>query len=101
MAKTGCPTCGRAYSAATHWNVADCPQLAVPKPTVERIPTPKLPAPSTVHEDVGTVSTVQVEPTGTVHQPSGTVPKNRAWEQRNPDRYRAWRREYDRRRRAQ
>ena len=28
------------------------------------------------------------------------LPKNRAWEQRNPDRYRMWRRQYDRNRRS-
>ena len=96
MAK-GCGACGKYHG----YSMLECIQREAPVPTVERIPRRELPpAPSTVHKDVGTVSTVQVEPTSAVHQPSGTVPKNRAWEQRNSDSYRAWRREYDRARRS-
>ncbi len=97
MAK-GCGACGKMHG----YSMLECIQGAAPEPTVERVPPhPELPpAPSTVHEDVGTVSTVQAETVGTVHQASGTVPKNRAWEQRNSDRNRAWRKEYDRKRRA-
>lgn len=101
MAK-GCGACGKMHAHS----MLECIQGSAPKPTVERVPLhPELPQgtvtstvhypPSTVHNEDGTMSLTAAKTVREIR-----LPKNRAWEQRNPDRYRMWRRQYDRKRRS-
>ena len=95
MGKAVCPVCGKGYGAG-HWSVVDCPQIKS-EVKVERIPqSALLPESGTVPPPTSTVP----KTTRTVRQDEGTVPKNRRWEQTHSDSYRAWRKEYDRKRRA-
>ena len=117
-----CESCGAKTGSLAHPTLV----CLVGKPTVEKIAQPELAAPAvqgnaqgtvqtnaagTVQVHGGTVSTVTYPPS-TVTSEDGTVtavgmrtvteirvPKNRAWESRNSERYRAWRKEYDRNRR--
>ena len=107
MAKTGCPVCGKAYGAG-HWSIVDCPQVRT-EIRVERVKQPELPGPqlSTLNVNAGTVHSPDAQHSGTVradggtvHFTSGTVHKNRKWERSHAEEYRAWRREYNRKRRA-
>ena len=117
--KVECPDCGKQVPTTSH------PLFYCEKPskkaTVQHVPIhPELPAPSrailpvtgTVTPEVGTVTRTVHHPSSTVHHEDGTVtvaaartvtevrlPKNRKWEAANSDRNRAWRREYDRKRR--
>ena len=87
MAKAGCGACGKLHGHS----MLECIGGSLPAPTVELVPQPELPAPrSTV-----TALKVPLQPAE-----STVTPKNRAWEQRNPERYRKWRREYMKRRRS-
>ena len=86
-----CPECGVKVPSTGHLVLFPCP-----KATVEVIEewTPDVPLQSTATRHISTVTDL---PPVVLKK----LPKNRAWEQRNPERYRAWRREYMRRRRAQ
>ena len=120
-----CPECGVKVPTQGHLTLFPCPKATV-EVIEEWTPTKHIitidgTVTETDSSDLGyrtspvvsSKSTVTHVPS-TVTNPDSTVtvmaartvtetrlPKNRAWEQRNPDRYRKWRREYMRRRRAE
>ena len=106
MAKLGCPTCGRAYGAGTHWTIADCPQLEVEKPTVETVHARELPA-APVKVQPRTLTPGDKAPERTLTPGDRTLTRRQdKWEARQyPGEPLMWRRdymrEYMRRRRAE
>lgn len=94
MAKRGCGNCGKPLGQSGHATVLECMQGSVPAPTVERIHQTELAAPKVTSQDDTVASqTLKVAP-------QGNITKQERWRVRNSDRYKAYRREYMRRRRA-
>ena len=86
VAKKGCPVCGKVYGAG-HWSVSDCPELGM----TSEMGLPPL-TESEFEKDY-TLSEHQAFPKRQVVDTSN-LPKNRAWEARNADKYRDYRKLY-------